>query len=43
MQMAAIAPPQDSKYPWDYYKIVKVMKGEEALGPMTGLCPLAPK
>jgi branched-chain amino acid transport system substrate-binding protein len=35
--------PQESKYPWDYYKVVKVMKGEEAFGPVTGLCPLAPK
>src|SRR5271163_1067005 len=35
--------PQESKYPWDYYKVVKVMSGEEAFGPITGLCPLAPK
>jgi branched-chain amino acid transport system substrate-binding protein len=35
--------PQESKYPWDYYKVLKVMKGEEAFGPITGLCPLAPK
>lgn len=35
--------PQESKYPWDYYKIVKQMSGEEAFGPITGACPLAPK
>jgi len=35
--------PQESKYPWDYYKVLRVMKGEEAFGPITGLCPLAPK
>jgi len=35
--------PQESKYPWDYYKVVKVMSGEEAFGPITGRCPLAPK
>jgi branched-chain amino acid transport system substrate-binding protein len=35
--------PQESKYPWDYYKVLKVMKGEEAFGPITGLCSLAPK
>ena len=35
--------PQESKYPWDYYKVVKVMSGEQAFGPITGLCPLAPK
>ena len=33
--------PQESKYPWDYFKIVKVMSGEDAFGPITGLCPLA--
>ena len=35
--------PQESKYPWDYFKIVKVMSGEDAFGPITGLCPLAQK
>jgi branched-chain amino acid transport system substrate-binding protein len=35
--------PQESKYPWDYYKVIRVMGGEEAFGPITGLCPLAPK
>jgi branched-chain amino acid transport system substrate-binding protein len=30
--------PAESKYPWDYYKLVKEMSGEEAYGPMTGLC-----
>src|SRR6202049_3979067 len=27
--------PQESKYPWDYYKVVKKMNGEEAFGPIT--------
>ena len=35
--------PQDSKYTWDYYKVMKVISGEEAFGPITGRCPLAPK
>jgi branched-chain amino acid transport system substrate-binding protein len=35
--------PQESKYPWDYYKLVKVMNGEEAFGPITGACSIAPK
>lgn len=38
-----IKTPQQSKYPGDYYRIVKVMSGEEANGPVNGLCPLAPK
>jgi len=32
--------PQESRYPWDYFKVVKQMSGEEAFGPMTGLCRL---
>jgi len=43
MYVMQIKSPQESKYPWDYYKVVKVMSGEEAFGPITGLCPLAPK
>jgi branched-chain amino acid transport system substrate-binding protein len=35
--------PQESKYPWDYYKVVKTMSGEEAFGPPTGLCKLSAK
>jgi len=43
MYVMQVKSPQESKYPWDYYKVQKVMKGEEAFGPITGLCPLAPK
>ncbi len=43
MYVMQVKSPQESKYPWDYYKVVKVMKGEEAFGPITGLCPFAPK
>ncbi len=43
MYVMQVKTPQESKYPWDYYKVVKVMPGEEAFGPVTGLCPLAPK
>jgi branched-chain amino acid transport system substrate-binding protein len=43
MYVMQVKSPQESKYPWDYYKLVKVMNGEEAYGPITGLCPLAPK
>jgi branched-chain amino acid transport system substrate-binding protein len=43
MYAMQVKSPQESKYPWDYYKVVKVMSGEEAFGPITGLCPLAPK
>jgi branched-chain amino acid transport system substrate-binding protein len=43
MYVMQVKSPQESKYPWDYYKVVKVISGEEAFGPITGLCPLAPK
>lgn len=33
--------PAESKYPWDYYKLLKTMSGEEAYGPVTGLCSFA--
>jgi branched-chain amino acid transport system substrate-binding protein len=43
MFVMQVKSPQESKYPWDYYKVVKIMSGEEAFGSTTGLCPLAPK
>ena len=43
MYVMQVKTPQESKYPWDYYRIVRKMNGEEAFGPITGLCPLAPK
>lgn len=43
MYVMQVKSPQESKYPWDYYKVIKVMKGEEAFDPITGLCPLAPR
>jgi branched-chain amino acid transport system substrate-binding protein len=42
MYVWQVKTPQESKYPWDYYKLVKKMSGEEAFGPITGLCQLAP-
>ena len=42
MYVMQVKTPQESKYPWDYYKVVEDMSGEEAFGPITGLCPLAP-
>jgi branched-chain amino acid transport system substrate-binding protein len=32
--------PAESKYPWDYYKVIKKMNGEEAFGPLSTTCPL---
>jgi branched-chain amino acid transport system substrate-binding protein len=43
MYVMQVKAPQESKYPWDYYKVVKQMPGDEAFGPITGLCATAPK
>jgi branched-chain amino acid transport system substrate-binding protein len=43
MYVMQVKSPQESKYPWDYYKVVKQMPGEEAFGPITGACVLAAK
>ncbi len=43
MYVMQVKSPQESQAPWDYYKVVKVMAGEAAFGPVTGLCQLARK
>ena len=43
MYVMQVKSPQESKYPWDYYKVVTVMPGTEAFGPITGRCTLAQK
>jgi branched-chain amino acid transport system substrate-binding protein len=43
MYVMQVKSPQESKYPWDYYKVIRKMSGEEAFGPITGLCPLTHK
>jgi len=43
MYVMQVKTPQESKYPWDYYRLIRKMSGEEAFGPITGLCPLARK
>jgi len=44
MFVMQVKTPQESKYPWDYYKLVKKMSGEEAFGPLSdSTCPLVKK
>ena len=43
MYVMQVKSPQESRYPWDYYKVVSKMPGEQAFGPVTGACPLARK
>ena len=38
MYIMQVKTPAESKYPWDYYKLIKTMSGEEAFGPVTGKC-----
>jgi len=44
MYIAQVKTPAESKGPWDYYKILKTMKGEEAFGKLAdSACPLVKK
>ena len=44
MYIAQVKTPAESKGDWDYYKIIKTMKGEEAFGKLAdSACPLVKK
>ncbi|MFO1146151.1 MAG: hypothetical protein U1E33_06220 [Rhodospirillales bacterium] len=44
MYLVQVKSPQESKYPWDYYKILRVVPGDEAFRLMDqGNCPLVTK
>ena len=44
MYLVQVKSPQESKYPWDYYKILRVVPGDEAFRSMDqGNCPLVAK
>jgi len=44
MYVMQVKTPAESKYPWDYYKVVKVLSGEEADGTQPDpTCPLVKK
>jgi branched-chain amino acid transport system substrate-binding protein len=44
MYVMQVKIPKESKYPWDYYKVVKVMSGEEADGSQPDqTCPMIKK
>jgi len=41
MYVMQVKSPQESKYPWDYYKILKTIPGDEAFRPLAeSECPL---
>jgi branched-chain amino acid transport system substrate-binding protein len=44
MYLVQVKKPAESKYPWDYYKILATVPGDEAYRPMSeGNCPLVKK
>jgi branched-chain amino acid transport system substrate-binding protein len=44
MYVMQVKTPAESKYPWDYYKVIKVMPGEEAFGSQPDpTCPMIKK
>jgi branched-chain amino acid transport system substrate-binding protein len=43
LMLVQVKSPSESKYPWDYYKILARISGEEAFGPPDPACPLNKK
>ena len=43
MFLVQVKTPEESKYPWDYYKIAKVIPAAEAFPPLSDKCPLVKK
>jgi len=43
LMLVQVKKPEESKYPWDYYKILAKISGEEAFGPPDAACSLVKK
>ena len=43
LMLVQVKTPQESKYPWDYYKILAKISGEDAFGPPDPACPMVKK
>jgi branched-chain amino acid transport system substrate-binding protein len=43
LMLVQVKKPEESKYPWDYYKILAKISGEEAFGPPDPACSLVKK
>ena len=43
LMLVQVKTPQESRYPWDYYKILAKISGEDAFGPPDPACPLVKK
>ncbi len=44
MYLFEVKKPEESKYPWDYYKLIQTVPGDQAYRPLeAGGCPLVKK
>jgi branched-chain amino acid transport system substrate-binding protein len=43
LMLVQVKSPEESKYPWDYYKILATIPGDQAFGPPDPACPLVKK
>src|SRR3954464_5922492 len=43
LMLVQVKSPEESKYPWDYYKILATIPGDEAFGPPDPACAMAKK
>ena len=43
LMLVEVKKPEESKYPWDYYKILTKISGDEAFGPPDPACPMVKK
>ena len=41
--LVQVKTPEESKYPWDYYKMLATIPGEQAFGPPDPACPMLKK
>ena len=41
--LVQVKTPEESKYPWDYYKILTTISGDKAFGPPDPACPMVKK
>jgi branched-chain amino acid transport system substrate-binding protein len=41
--LVQVKSPEESKAPWDYYKVLAHIKGDDAFGPPDPACPLVKK
>jgi len=43
LMLVQVKSPEESKYPWDYYKVLTTIPGDEAFGPPNPECPMVKK